>query len=222
MQPADFARLQPHLLYVDLPRGMVLVHAGLPVEHVYFPENSLGSIIAVSDEGHRVEAGIFGRDGMSGLPLILGAGQSPHEYIVQVGDGGHRLSSGALLAAFRDSPALHDLLLRYAHVASVQAGYTAMSNAVHSIDRRLARWLLMCHDRLPGDTLYITHEFLAVMLGVRRPGVTTALHVLEGNLLIRGERGRVTIRDRAGLETFAGDAYGAPEAEYRRLIGPMN
>lgn len=221
MSPDDFARLQPHLQHVDLKRGTILVQAGEPVDDVYFPENSLGSIVALTPSGNRVEAGIFGCDGMSGLPLILGAGQSPHEYIIQVEDGGYKLPGRVLLDAFNDSRSLRELLLRYAHVAAVQAGYTALSNAVHSIDRRLARWLLMCRDRLPSDTLHLTHEFLAIMLGVRRPGVTNALHVLEGQLLVRGERGRITIRDRAGLEAFAGDAYGAPEAEYRRLIGPM-
>lgn len=103
----------------------------------------------------------------------------------------------------------------------MQTSYTALSNAVHPVDERLARWLLMCHDRVDGDELALTHEFLSLMLAVRRPSVTTALHVLEGNRFITAERGYITIRDRRRLEEFAGDAYGRPEAEYKRLIGPM-
>lgn len=102
----------------------------------------------------------------------------------------------------------------------VQTSYTALSNAVHPIAERLARWLLMSDDRLDGD-LPLTHEFLSIMLAVRRPSVTTALHVLEGNGFIRAARGSIVVRDRAALEEFAGDAYGVPEAEYERLIGPL-
>lgn len=97
-----------------------------------------------------------------------------------------------------------------------------MSNAVHPIDERLARWLLMCHDRTIGNEMALTHEFLSIMLAVRRPSVTTALHVLEGNGFIQAERGYITVRDRHGLEDFARDSYGRPDAEYRRLIGPLN
>jgi CRP-like cAMP-binding protein len=98
---------------------------------------------------------------------------------------------------------------------------TVLANAHYPVDERLARWLLMCHDRWDGDVLPLTHEFMAVMLAVRRPSVTTALHVLEGNRFIRAERGCVTIRDRSALEEFAGDSYGPPEREYERLIGPL-
>jgi CRP-like cAMP-binding protein len=111
--------------------------------------------------------------------------------------------------------------LRFAQVQGVQTAFTALSNAVHPINERLARWLLMCHDRHDSDEIPLTHEFLSLMLAVRRPSVTTALHVLEGNRFIRAERGHVTIRNRTALEEFAGDGYGKPEAEYRRLIGPM-
>ena len=103
----------------------------------------------------------------------------------------------------------------------VQMTFSVLANAVHHVEERLARWLLMVHDRSDGDDLALTHAFMGVMLSVRRPSVTTALHVLEGNRFIRAERGYVTIRDRAALELFAGDAYGRPEEEYRRLLGAM-
>ncbi len=119
-------------------------------------------------------------------------------------------------------PVFSNLLARYIQAFGSQISFTALSNAVHSIDERLARWLLMCHDRVDGDEIALTHEFISLMLAVRRPSVTTALHVLEGYKLIRSERGRITIRDRQALETFAGDAYGKPEQEYSRLIGDLH
>ena len=113
------------------------------------------------------------------------------------------------------------LLLRFVQALSTQTAFTALSNAVHQIDERLARWILMCDDRLDGADMPLTHEFMSIMLAVRRPSVTTALHILEGNRLIRAERGCIVVRDRAGLEEFAGDSYGVPEREYERLIGPL-
>lgn len=101
---------------------------------------------------------------------------------------------------------------------AVQLAYTAVSNAIHEVTERLARWLLMCHDRVPGNEITLTHEFLSMMLGVRRPSITTSLHILEGNGYIRAERANITIRNRAALEEFAQDAYGKPEREYRRLM----
>jgi CRP-like cAMP-binding protein len=117
-----------------------------------------------------------------------------------------------------ERPSVHRLLLRYAHALNVQTSSTAFANANHTLEMRLARWLLMCRDRIDSDDIEITHDFLAMMLGVRRPGVTTTLHVLEGNRLIRSTRGMVTIRDRKRLEALADDAYGLPEREYARLM----
>lgn len=221
LRPEDFARLAPHLEPVELPKDLVLHEPDQPFEHAHFPERGIGSIVAISPEGQMVESGIYGRDGFTPAGLALGIGRSPHRNIIQVAGEGHRMAAGALREAMEASPALRDLLLRYAHALSVQTSYTALSNAVHPIDERLARWLLMCHDRAAGDELALTHDFLSIMLAVRRPSVTTALHVLEGNRFIRAERGVVTVIDRRGLEEFAGDAYGRPEAEYERLIGPL-
>jgi hypothetical protein len=107
----------------------------------------------------------------------------------------------------------------FCYLVGVQAAYTALSNAVHQVDERLARWLLMCHDRTATDEISLTHEFLSLMLAVRRPSVTTAIHMLEGNRFISAERGFITIRDREGLEEFAADAYGGPEREYETILG---
>ena len=123
--------------------------------------------------------------------------------------------------AMNESQALHEMLLRFAYVTTVQASFTLLSNAVHQVDERLARWLLMCHDRLESDDIRLTHEFMSLMLAVRRPSVTNALHTLEGNGFIELTRGYVFIRNRRALEEFAGDAYGKPEAEYNRLLGSL-
>ena len=127
-----------------------------------------------------------------------------------------------LRKAAEASTTLRNLLLRYAQAFSVQTSFTALSNAVHPIEERLARWLLMCHDRVEGNEVPLTHEFLSLMLAVRRPTVTTALHVLEGNRFITAERGLITIRDRPRLEEFAGNSYGRAETEYERLIGRID
>lgn len=219
LTPEDYALVREDLVASELPRGMLLSRPDESIEQVWFPEAGIGSIIAISPEGQRVEAGLFGRDGFAPAAVVLGADHFPLEVVYQVAGSGHSLSSGALLRATERSAGMRTILTRYAHVLSVQIAYTALSNAVHPIDERCARWLLMTHDPNDGDEISLTHEFLSLMLAVRRPSVTSALHVLEGNRFIISERGCVIIRNRAALEEFAGDAYGKPEREYARLIG---
>jgi len=221
MAADDFALLAPHLEECDLKLGDPLYRAGDTPEYFWFPNSALGSLVATSPEGHRIEGGIFGREGFSPVGLVMGAQVSPYDCMIQSQGEAWRIKTGVLVDAVTASPSLRELLLRFAFVLSIQTTYTALSNSVHPIDERLARWLLMCHDRIIGDEMEITHEFLSLMLTVRRPSVTTALHVLEGNGFIRAERRRITIRNRAGLEEFAGDAYGIPEAQYRNLLGPL-
>lgn len=218
----DYALLRPHLEQVEVKKGYVLIRANEPITCVHFPEGSVASIVAISREGQRLEAGLFGREGMSGLPIVLGADRSPTETFIQVGDGMQQLPVEAFHDALDRSPTMRALFLRYAQTMAVQTAHTALSNGLHDLTERLARWILMCHDRIEGDDLFLTHEFMSLMLGVRRPGVTSALHALEGGHLIKATRGKVTVRDRAGLEAFAADAYGVPEAEYERLIAPMS
>ena len=140
---------------------------------------------------------------------------------MQVEGRGYRIAAEALRRAIDTSASLRGLLLRYAHTFLVQTAQTALANAGAPAEERLARWLLMYHDRQDGDDLSVTHEFLSLMLGVRRPTVTVAIHTLEGAGLIRARRGRIRVLNRAGLEEAAGEAYGPAEAEYERLIGPL-
>ena len=221
MSADDFALLAPHLMTCKEGKGALLVEKDAPIEHIWFLDTGIGSIVTVSAEGHLVESGLFGREGFAPVAAALGGDRSLNRIIIQVADDCHRIEIGAFRRAIAQSRSLHDLLLRYVQALSVQSAYTALTNAVHPIEERLARWLLMCYDRWDGNDLPLTHEFMSIMLAVRRPSVTTSLHVLEGNGFIRAERGCVTIRDRAGLEEFAGDGYGPPEREYERLIGPM-
>jgi CRP-like cAMP-binding protein len=215
----DQALLQPSLVLVTLKRGDVLVRPNEPIAHAYFPIDCLGSIVALTSEGRRIEVGLFGRDGMSSTSLLHGTNVTPHESFTQVEGTALRMEADDFRQAIRQSPPAHEVLLRYAEAFQVQVAYTALSHGSYTIEERLARWLLMCHDRLPGDDLPLVHEFLSMMLGVRRSGVTIAIQMLEGTGAIRATRGHIVVRDRAKLEQAANASYGVPEAEYRRLIG---
>lgn len=221
LTPQDFSLLAPHLSPCRAEKGKRLFERDTKIDTVWFLDSGIGSIVSVSPEGQRVESGLFGRDGFAPVALAMGSDQSPCEGLIQLADDCHNIPATALQEAIARSPTLHNVLLRYAHTLSTQTAYTALSNAVHPIEERLARWILMCHDRMEGDELPLMHEFLAVMLAVRRPSVTIALHVLERHRLIRSERGCIIVCDRPGLIDFARDAYGLPEAEYERLLGPL-
>jgi CRP-like cAMP-binding protein len=215
----DFLRLQPHLEPIDLPRLFALSAPNQLADFSYFLEAGIGSIVAASAGNYSAEIGIFGREGMSPTAVILNAGSAPFSIFMQVPGHGYRIQSIQLALALNESFTLRNLLSRYVQTVSVQTAFTALSNATRHIEERLARWILMCHDRVDGDSIALTHDFLSIMLAVRRQSVTTALHMLEGKHLISADRGLVTIRNRRELELFAGDSYGQPEAEYRRLIG---
>ena len=162
---------------------------------------------------------MVGFEGMTSLEAVLGGGVAAHEALVQSPGSALRLSSAALRDATGQSRSLHDMLLRFVHAFMVQGSHAAIAAGRARIDERLSRGLLMWHDRIRADELFVTHEFLALLMGVRRQGVTVALHELEGKGLIRSVRNRVRIIDRAGLERMANGFYGVPEDEYRRLFG---
>lgn len=219
LSEAQLGALAEHLEPVELPVKMVLEVPGEPIEHVYFPASGITSIVAISRDGKRVEAGLFGRDGMTGPVVLLGADRSPHETFVQVAGSGHRIEVAALREAMAAEPGIRDRFLLFVHASALQVAQTALVNAKNTIEARLARWLLMCLDRTNGDELVLTHEFLSLMLGVRRSGVTVSVHILEGRGLIRATRGRIRVLDRGALEAAADGGYGIPEAEYQRLLG---
>ena len=217
--PETLAALTSHSEDVILQRGEVLYGQGERIESFCFPAAGVVSQYQVSAGGRRIEVAMIGREGMTGMALLLGVDRSPEEACVVVGGEAVRVDASALLEVSRSYPAVRDLLLRYVQASAVQKANTALSHGLDTLERRLGRWLLMSHDRMQGDDLPLTHDQLSTALGVRRSGVTSALHVLEGERLVRAVRGKVTVLDREGLKTLVGDSYGAPEAEYERLLG---
>jgi CRP-like cAMP-binding protein len=221
MSADDIALLEPHMQRCSLQLRMNLEGARQPISFIYFFEDGIASIVAKSPQGRDTEVGFIGFEGMTGSAVVMGGDRNVHECYMQLAGEGIRIDVAAFSAMLSSSPTMRMFLLRYAQSLHIQTGYTALVNARSKLEERLARWLLMCDDRVSGGRLTITHEFLAVMLGVRRPGVTVALQLLEGRGLIRATRGEILIRDRDGLIMLADSGYGAPEAEYRRLIGEL-
>ncbi len=217
LAPDDYALLEPKLERVPLILQTVLIEARKPISHVFFPESGISSMIANTDEGS-IEIGMIGREGFVGFPVILGVNQTPHIALVQGAGEALRISTDDLRAAIRERPSIFLPLGLYLQSLIVQMGQTTYANATFDIQARLARWVLMTQDRTDGEELLLTHEFLATMLGVRRPGVTGATHTLEGMGAIRAKRGRIVVRDREKLLELAGDAYQVAEDEYERLM----
>jgi CRP-like cAMP-binding protein len=215
----DHGLLVPYLEPVTLGLRKYLERPNRRIEAAYFPEAGIASVVAVQSEGKQVEVGLIGREGMTGLPIVLGNHRSPHATYIQVAGKGKCIPATELSKAIRTSLSLRDSLLKFVQAFGVQTTHTAICNAQSRLDVRLARWLLMAHDRMRHETLPLTHEFLSLMLGVRRPGVTETLNALRKQGLIVYGRGQITVKARKGLERVAGEAYGVPEAEYRRLIG---
>lgn len=212
----DFARLP--LEPVPLAPRQVLMSPHAPAMHAFFVERGFVSVTTMESRG-QVEVGMVGREGLAcAVPTLLRADRSPLSCLVQLAGEAYRVCATDLLAAVAASDGLQALLLRYVQSFLVQSAYTVFSNTAFTIEVRLSRWLLMCHDRAEGDDMNVTHEILSTMLGVRRPGITVAVQVLEGHGLIKATRGRITVLDRPGLRALADRSYGVAEAEYTRLL----
>jgi CRP-like cAMP-binding protein len=209
---ADARLLEPHLEPVDLPVRKQVQARNKRVERIYFPDSGIASVVANHDTP--IEVGMTGRDGMTGVSVLLGTDDlAEHEIYMQMAGKGQWMTAGRLREAIAKSTTLHQALLRYVQVFLRQTTETALANGRGKIEERLARWLLMAHDRGDGDELKLTHEFLAVMLGVRRSGITTALQELERKGLIAHRRAFVTILDREGLEEGSNGAYSGVKPE---------
>jgi len=208
-----YLRLLPHLESVQLPLGAGLYDSGESIEHVYFPEDALVSLVTHMRDGATVEVGLIGRDGMVGIPVLLGDDIAFEAAVVQIAGSALRMPSAAFKEVIkgRSSPLLTRLLL-YTRVLMKQVAQPVHCNGRHSAEKRLARWLLMCHDRAESDELALTQEFISDMLGVRRAGVSSASIVLQQEGFIRYSHGRVTILKREGLEAYACECYAAVTA----------
>jgi len=212
LSQADLRMLEPHLEAVELPVRTQLEARNKRVAHVYFLDNGMASVVA--NGTHEIEVGVIGREGMSGLSVVLDAdsnSRAVHETYMQMGGSGQRISADSLREAMAASGTVHQVFLRYAHAFLIQTTQTALANGRSKIEERLARWLLMAADRVDGNELPLTHEFLAIMLGVRRSGVTVALQGLERTGLVAHRRGVITILDREALETAANGTYVLPD-----------
>ena len=220
LPPGELERLRPRLERVELPFDQILLAAGGPVDAMLFPERGMVSLIATLEDGDQVEVGLSGREGLVGLPLIFGDDRSLAEARVQLGGTALRLDAASLRAELDRNAGLPRLLLRYALAFQAQVTLTAACNTRHAIEQRLARWLLTAHDRAEAEEFPMTHEFLSLMLGVRRPGVTIAAGMLQKAGLIHYARGRMAITDRPGLEAASCECYHTVRHEFARLLGP--
>ena len=204
---ADFALLEPHLETVDLPVKKSLETRKRRIDQIYFPESGFASVVANSTGKPSIEVGIIGREGLTGLAVVLGNDRASHDTFIQVAGKGQRISAAKLREADGRSPTLHRALLQYVNAYLLQTTATALANGRSKMEERLARWLLMADDRLDGDKLPLTHEFLGFMLGTYRPGVTKAVQALEKEGLIAARRGGITILDRKGLQKRSNGTY---------------
>lgn len=221
LAPEDLARLLRHCERVEVRKGEALIHQDHTLKFTYFPESGLSWNLAKTRDGRKIEVGCFGFEGMVSSAPILGSDLASHDVLIQVGGAWLRMRTDILKKAVQASPALQAVFLRYVQVQNLALSYSTLANGAYAVRERLARWLLMAHDRLEGDELALTHESLSLFLGVRRAGVTTAIRNFEGLGMIQAKRGLITVLDRDGLLALAGDSYGIPEAEYERLIGPF-
>ncbi|MCX2863270.1 Crp/Fnr family transcriptional regulator [Paucibacter sp. PLA-PC-4] len=215
---AEWQRLQPLLEAVELPLGAVVYESGGTLSHVYFPTTAIVSLLYVLEDGASAEIAVVGYEGLVGISLFMGGGSTPSRAVVQSAGQGFRLHSHHMKDEFnRAGPVMH-LLLRYTQALITQMAQTAVCNRHHSLDQQLCRWLMLSLDRLDGNELVMTQELIANMLGVRREGVTEGALKLQKAGLIRYARGRISVLDRAGLESRTCECYAVVKAEYDRLL----
>jgi CRP-like cAMP-binding protein len=217
----DRRRLEARAERVRLELRQVLYWPDEPITHVWFPIDAVGSLLTLLGAGESVEAGLVGREGVIGLPLFLGAERTHGRAVCQVAGAAWRLPAAAFLEEAGPDGPLRARLLRYTQTLFQQVAQTSGCNRLHAHEERCARWLLMTHDRLPGDTFSLTQEYLGLMLGVSRPSVTVVMGALQRAGLVSYHRGALTILDRAGLEAAACECYAISRAETERLLGPV-
>jgi CRP-like cAMP-binding protein len=219
LPPRDYARLRPHLQRIPLAYRKSLYRAHKPIGFVYFIETGVGSLVNTMANGEAAEVGTIGNEGMVGLPLAWGDDRAPTSVYVQVPGAGLRMKASLFRRELARSASMRAVMLRYGHAFFNQVAQSAACNHFHNIQQRCCRWLLMTHDRMQSDEFLLTQEFLAMMLGVQRTGVTTAAGGLQRAGLIRYTRGNVTIIDRDGLERRSCECYRVSKLEFDRLLG---
>jgi CRP-like cAMP-binding protein len=222
LREADNERLEPHLQSLTLDYKRSLYRAHEPIEFVYFVECGVASLVNTMQNGAAAEVGTIGNEGMVGLPLLFGENEAPNSVYIQVPGSGLRMSATIFQAELDRSVSLRRVMLRYAHAMFNQVAQSAACAHFHPLEPRCCRWLLMTHDRMLSDEFLLTHEFLSMMLGVRRAGVTEAAGALQRAGMIRYRHGKVTILDRDALEERSCECYAVTKAEFDSLLGATN
>ena len=213
----DLKRLLPDLEKVELTLGQVVYRPEEPITHIYFLENAIISIIAVTAEGQSAEVGVVGFEGIVGIDVLLGADSTLNENLVQHANGAYRIKAEVLKKEFDKCGAVHTEILRFARLLMIQISQTALCNRLHTVEERLSRWLLLCRDRTGTDKLQLTQEFLSIMLGTNRATVTISAIALQSAGYIKYSRGQITIINREGLKDFTCECYGIVKKEYDRF-----
>jgi CRP-like cAMP-binding protein len=215
----EYERLAPHLQETSLSIGSILYDFDEPITHVHFPNNdTLGSLLSTTELGPPIEIGVTGSEGLLGFSVLMGLETSPHQVLVQVPGTALKIKSAALRREFKGGGRLHDSVLRFTHALFTQASQTALCNRLHSVEERLARWLLTVHDRIESDEFPLTHDFMARMLGANRATVSLTAATIQQAGYIRYTRGKLTILDREGLEDTSCDCYGIVKKRYETIL----
>jgi CRP-like cAMP-binding protein len=212
------SRLFPNLELIDMPYGKVLYESGDKMQYVYFPVDSIVSLLYLMENGASAEISVVGNEGFVGMALLLGGDSTPSQAMVQSAGHAYRLAANLFKAEFHRQSEMQVLLLRYMQALITQMTQTAVCNRHHSVEQQLCRWLLLCLDRVPGDHLYMTQELMANMLGVRREGVTEAASYLQKQGAIKYARGRITVLDRVMIEKLSCECYAVVRKETDRLM----
>jgi len=213
---SDLKRITPLLERVELAHGTILYAPRETITHVYFPERSMISVVAYTDDGQSAEVAVIGSEGATGIAVVLGEESTPYENIVQLPNGSMRIKTADIREEFARGGALHDLILQFTNRLLVQVSQTALCNRLHSVEKRLSRWLLMSHDRSETDNLNLTQEFVALMLGSNRTTVTKTAIILQNAGLISYKRGKIVITNRPALEQYTCECYRVIRAAYTR------
>ncbi len=212
------SRLFPHLELVSLSLGQVLYRSGEALHYIYFPTDSIVSLLYVMENGAAAEISVVGNEGLIGVAVLMGGESTPNQAIVESAGSAYRLQRQLFKNEFNRGGEMQVLLLRYTQSLLTQMAQTAVCNRHHSIDQQLCRWLLLCLDRLPSNHLTMTQEFIATMLGVQRAGVTAAASKLQKLGVIEYHRGRITVLDRPKLEKLSCECYAVVKGETDRLL----
>jgi CRP-like cAMP-binding protein len=214
----EYERIVPHLEEIRMELGDILSHPDEKIEYVHFPKRGIISVCAVMRDGSQVEVGVVGSEGMCGLPVLFGTDSVPLQSMVQIPDGAVRMKAEAFKLEIAHCPQLRQSLMHYAQAFYIQAAQSAACNRLHPLDGRLARWMLLCQDRMQTDLLPLTHEVMSIMLGVRRAGVSVAANELRKANLINYQRGLIRIVDRSGLEAVTCECYGVVRKAFDRFL----